>query len=288
MDISIIIPSFNTKLLLERCLRSVFDSLTETDLRFEVLVVDNASTDGSCTLVRKKFPRVHIILNKQNVGYGKANNQAIKKATGTYVLLLNSDIIVQNNAIEALYSFIQKKEKAFAGGKLLNEDGSVQPSCGPFFSLPAVWLMLFAKGDHWGATRSSPQETQTVDWVSGACLIGRRSSFLDVGLFDERIFMYMDEVDFLFRARKRGYKTYFYPKAHFTHTGAASSGRDAAVLHVYRGLLYFYRKHRGPFAQALLRAALVAKALAAMGAGRMMGKSDLVRTYEKALAGVFR
>lgn len=285
MDLSIIIPSFNTKSLLERCLQSIFVSLKGSEISFEVIVVDNASTDGSPSLVSKKIPQVHLLLNKQNEGYGKANNQAIKKATGRYVLLLNSDIVVQNMAIGSLYSFIQKRERVFAGGKLLNEDGSVQPSCGPFFSLPVVFIMLFAKGDYWGATRLSPEETQTVDWVSGACLMGRKSSFIDVGLFDEDIFMYMDEVEFLFRARKRGYETYVYPDARFTHTGAASSGsRKTPVLNIYRGLLYFYKKHRNPFALAILRAVLAVKALAAIAVGRMIGRPDLVRTYEEALA----
>ncbi len=285
MDLSIIIPSYNTKALLERCLTSIYTSLKQTKIDYEVIVVDNASTDGSPQLVSKKFPQVHLVRNKTNAGYGKANNIGIKLAKGNYVLLLNSDIVVQNKAIEALYGFIKDKSNVFAGGKLLNEDGSPQASCGPFYSLPVVALMLFAKGDHWGATRASPDEVRSIDWVSGACLMGGRSLFLDVGLFDEDIFMYMEEVEFLYRARHRGYETYFYPDARFTHTGAASSGsRKTPVVNIYRGLLYFYKKHRGPLALVLLRVILTSKALAAILVGRMIGRPDLVQTYEEALA----
>jgi len=285
MDLSIVIPSFNTKELLDRCLSSVFFSLKETPFFYEVIVVDNASSDGSLAIVNKKFPQVYLVRNTENTGYGKANNQAIKMAKGEYVLLLNSDIVVQDNAIGTLYKFIKDKNKAFAGGKLFNEDGSSQPSCGPFYSLPVVALMLFAKGDYWGATRYSPNQAQRVDWVSGACLIGRKSSFLSVGLFDEKIFMYMEEIELLYRAREKGYGTFFVPEAQFIHTGAASSGeRRTPVVNIYRGLVYFYKKHRGRFAIAILRGMLRVKALAVILAGRMIGRPPVVQTYEEALS----
>lgn len=285
MDLSIIIPSYNTKALLERCLVSVFTSLAGSTVSYEVIVVDNASSDGSPEMVSNKFPQVHLLRNKTNIGYGKANNMGIKSAKSDYVLLLNSDIIVQNDAIGALYRFIKDKRRAFAGGKLFNEDGSPQPSCGPFYSLPVVAIMLFAKGDYWGVTRSCPDHTREVDWVSGACLMGKRSSFVDVGLFDEDIFLYMDEIDLLYRAKQKGYQTHFLPDARFIHTGAASSGsRRTPVVNIYRGLVYFYRKHHGAWAQAILRALLTVKALAAILVGRMIGKPGIRRTYEEALS----
>jgi len=285
MDLSIIIPSFNTKALLERCLASVFTSLKNSEISFEVIVVDNASGDGSQNVVRKKFPQVHLVCNKSNIGYGKANNQIIKIAKGTYVLLLNSDIIVQNDAIGALYQFIRDKKKAFAGGKLLNEDGSSQPSCGPFFTIPMAALMLFARGDYWGATRSSPRQARRVDWVSGACLMGRKSAFVEVGLFDEGIFMYMEEIDLLYRAKEKGYVTFFVAESRFTHTGAASSGnRRTPVVNIYRGLVYFYNKHYSQFAETVLRVMLRIKALAGIIVGRMIGKPTLTQTYEEALS----
>ena len=285
MELSIIIPSYNTKALLERCLASVYTSLLQAQFNYEVIVVDNASVDGSPKMVSKKFTQVHLLLNKANAGYGKANNQAIKKAKGSYVLLLNSDIVVQNDAIGALYRFLQEKKNAFAGGKLLNIDGSPQPSCGPFYTLPVVVLMLFARGDHWGATRYSPHEITAVDWVSGACLMGKKSAFEDIGLFDENIFMYMEEIDFLYRAKKKGYEVFFQPEATFIHSGAASSGsRRTPVVNIYRGLLYFYQKHYSTLALAAVRFILRVKALVVIALGRMLGRQDITSIYEEALA----
>lgn len=284
MDVSIIIPSFNTKALLERCLISIHSDLKKCNISYEIIVVDNASTDGSPELLSKKYPQVQLVCNTENLGYGKANNQAIKMAKGEYVLLLNSDIIVQHDAISSLYGFIKGKNHAFAGGKLFNVDGSAQASCGPFFTLPVVALMLFAKGDLWGATRSSPDFTRPVDWVSGACLMGEKKAFEDVGLFDEGIFMYMEDIDFLYRAKKKGYSVFFCSDALFTHLGAGSSGqRRTPVVNIYRGLMYFYRKHRGSFACATIRLMLRVKALAAILGGRIMGKRDLSLIYEEAI-----
>ncbi len=289
MDLSIIIPSYGTRGLLDRCLRSIYDSLKVSKLSFEIIVVDNASDDGSVELLKKKYPRVQTIFNKDNLGYGKANNQGIKKAKGKYVLLLNSDISVVDSGIERLWQFATMQSNAFVGGKLFNEDGTSQPSCGPMYSLPIVFLMLFTKGDRLGITRYAPQRVQSVDWVSGACLIGPKLAFVEVGLFDERIFMYMEEIEFLYRAKQKGYTVFFYPNAHFVHTGAASSGeRRTPVVNIYLGLLYFYRKHRGPLALGVLRLLLVAKALAAIIIGRMIGRKDLFVTYEEALRMVFR
>lgn len=284
MDVSIIIPSFNTSVLLARCLTSVFASLQESNISHEVIVVDNASTDGSGTMVKKMFPGARIIQNTVNMGFGKANNQAIKSSAGRYILLLNSDIVVQDDAIGALYRVIKDKKKAFAGGKLFNVDGSAQASCGPFFTLPVVALMLFARGDYWGATRFSPDITKSVDWVSGACLMGEKKAFEEVGLFDEGIFMYMEDIDFLYRAKKKGYGVFFCSDARFTHAGAGSSGqRRTPVVNIYRGLMYFYRKHRGPAACATIRFMLIVKALAAIAGGRIMGKRDLSLIYEEAI-----
>lgn len=284
MELSIIIPSFNTKTLLDRCLRSTQESLRDSSLNYEIIVVDNASTDGTIELLKTKYPRVIKIFNKTNVGYGKGNNQGIQKATGKYILLLNSDIQVLNNAVVDLYKFAQKYPHAFVGGKLLNEDQTSQASCGPMYTLPIVFLMLFAKGDAFGVSRSSPTKVSMVDWVSGACIIGPKDVFLTVGLFDEKIFMYMEEIDLLYRAKQKGYATIFYPGARFIHSGAASSGnRRKPVVNIYRGLLYFYRKHRSIMEQWMLILLLRAKAYIAIALGKLTGNASLIETYEQAL-----
>lgn len=285
MDLSIIIPSFNTKNLLDRCLQSIMNSLRSSNIQYEIIVVDNASNDGTRELLKSKYPRVKTILNNFNMGYSRSNNHAIKEAKGMYIFLLNSDTVVLNDGIEQLFLYCKNHPKSFTGAKLLNENMTPQPSCGPFYTLPVVGLMLFAKGDYWGATRSSPNETQRVDWASGACLMGQKSSFLDVGLFDESIFMYMEDIEFLYRARKKGYVAFFYPAAQCIHTGAASSvDRQTPVVNIYRGLRYFYEKHRSPRALSILQAMLWAKALLAIQLGRIIGRRDLVQTYEEAVS----
>jgi hypothetical protein len=284
MDISIIIPSFNTKALLARCLTSIYDSLEGSSLTYEVIVVDNGSVDGSIQVIRS-YKKAICIQNKENVGYGRANNQGIERATGKYILLLNSDIRVEDGAIEKLYQFGKSHPESFVGGKLLNEDGTDQSSSGPMMSPVHVFIMLFAKGDTLGLTRSSPSTACSVGWVSGACLLAKKTLFEAVGLFDESIFLYMEEVDLLYRAAQKGYTTYFYPGAVFTHTGAASSGtRRTPVVNIYRGLVYFYKKHYSGPAQAFLSGMLRVKAYIAIVIGRITGNNTLQSIYEEALA----
>lgn len=285
MDLSIIIPSFNTKLLLKRCLDSIVKSLHTSSISYEILVVDNASKDGTRELLKSKYPQVKTLLNNVNTGYSKSNNQAIHKSRGAYILLLNSDTVVLKDAITGLYVFSKTHPKSFVGGTLVNENMSLQPSAGPFYTLPVVALMLFAKGDHWGMTRYCPEKTQRVDWVSGACFMGQKSSFLDAGLFDENIFMYMEDIEFLYRARKKGYLAFFFRSAEFIHTGSGSSAdRRTPVVNIYRGLRYFYEKHESPRALWMLGAMLKFKALLAIQIGRIMRRKDLVQTYEEALS----
>lgn len=284
MDLSIIIPNHNTKKLLVRCLETIQESMEGYDLSYEIIVIDNASTDGSVDFLKKKKEHIIPIFNSSNAGYGKANNQGITKARGEYILLLNSDIEVLHDAIPKLFTFVCDHPKAFVGGKLRNTDGSPQASVGKFYSLPVVVLMLFFKGDRLGITRSSPETITKTDWVSGACLLGRKEYFADTGLFDENIFMYMDEVDFLYRAKQKGYTTLFYPEAQFIHVGAASSeGKRTPVINIYRGLVFFYSKHEGVRARMMLKELLKLKAYVAIIIGRITGNTGLVNVYEKAL-----
>jgi GT2 family glycosyltransferase len=276
MDLTIIIPNYNTRHLLDRCLASI------GNISCEIIVVDNNSSDGSVEMVKTKYPYVTLIRNNENVGYGKANNMAIKRAKGKYILLLNSDCIVKNNAIQALLSCGENKD--FVGGKLFNEDGTPQQSAGPFYTIPVVFIMLFLKGDQLHITRYSPQVLQEVDWVSGACLLGKKDAFEDVGLFDETIFMYMEEIEFLYRAKKKGYRVWFCPEATFIHTGAASSGnKREPVVQIYRGLDYMYSRHYGRIQRVLLRLLLKVKAWFVIVICGIIGKRDIVDLYAKAL-----
>jgi len=285
MDLSIIITSYNTKDLLDQCLSSVCRTLKKSELTFEIIVIDNASTDRSQEMVSRKYPKVVCIINKENVGFGKANNLGIHKAKGEYILLLNSDTQVRNGAIEQLFSFCKTHTKSIVGPKLTNSDGSIQTSCGPFFSLPVVFAVLFLKGDYNGLTRWSLKKEQIVDWVSGACLCASKSMFFDGLLFDESIFMYMDEIDLLYRAKQKGYTVYFNPNATVMHVGSGSSTnkRKGPILNIYRGFMQFYRKFYPGWRVRVLHSMLQCKAYLGIFFGMLCRKKELEETYEEAL-----
>ena len=284
MDISVVIVSFNTKKLLDDCLTSLYKSIQGQSFTVEIIVVDNASTDGTREMLINKYPKVRTIFNSENVGFGRANNQGIRKTIGEYILLLNSDTIVPNHAMKKLYEFTKKHPKSFVGPKLLNMDRSAQTSCGPFFSLPVVFASLFLKGDVIGLTRSSPRKTKHVDWVSGACMMAAKKLFMDDLLFDEDIFMYMEEVDLLMRAKKKGYGTYFYAGAQIIHLGGGSSTnkRTGPVLNIYKGLLFVYRKHYTASALQKLRILLKIKAIISIIIGFVTNSGYLKKTYAEA------
>jgi len=284
VDLSVIIVSFNTKKLLDTCLSSVYASLADVDFSYEVIVIDNASTDGSVELLKNKYTRVVKIFNNKNVGFGIANNIGILRAKGQFVLLINSDIIVHPNSIQNLFAFAKIHANDFVGGKLLNIDKTPQASCGPAYTLPVIFAVLFFRADTLHITRYSPTHVRSVSWISGACIMAAKKSFVSIGLFDEEIFMYMEEIDLLFRAKKQGHSVLFYPDAQFTHIGAASSkDKGTPVVNIYHGLWYFYRKHRSKFAQNVLMILLLLKAKTAVFFAMLTGNRRLRQTYESAL-----
>lgn len=288
IELSIILISYNTAQITADCIRSIYESKDIEKVSLEVVVLDNASSDESVQTIQslqKQYPSLKLIESKENTGFSKGNNLAAKQAKGNYLFFLNSDTVVLDNAIYELLEFYKKHQNTvhFVGAKLLNADMTPQPSCGPFYSLPVVFGALFLKGDYWGLTRSSPDKTREVDWVSGACILTKKQYFERVGSFDEGIFMYMEEIDLLYRARKKGLHTYFYPKARFIHLGSASSGgKTYPILQVYNGFLYFYNKHHKGFAVTLLKGMLQLKALISLTIGKLTGKEYLIQTYEKA------
>lgn len=286
VDLSIVIISFNTGLITQRCVKSVISSLKNT-LSYEIIIVDNSSKDNTIKLLKQiESKNIKIIVNKNNLGFAKANNQGVSLASGNLILLLNSDTLILENAIELLVK--QYKNNAdihFLGPKLLNNDLTEQASAAPFYSLPVIFGALFLKGDYWGLTRSSPRHFVKTDWVSGACILTTKHHYDKLHGFDEHIFMYMDEVDLLYRAKKIGFNTYFFPKAKIIHLGSGSSkGRTEPILQVYKGFLYFYEKHHSLTEQYLLKFMLKLKAYVSLYIGKVINNSYLLTTYEKALA----
>ncbi|MDH4136450.1 MAG: glycosyltransferase family 2 protein, partial [Anaerolineae bacterium] len=251
-DVSIIIVNWNTKDLLAQCLQSVYD--TVSDLAFEVIVVDNASTDGSPTMVRDHFPQARLIENRKNEGFARANNQAICASHGRYLLLLNSDTITQPGALEAMVHFADRHPEAgIVGCKLLNADGSLQPSWAQF---PTFCSELM--GHNFRRRRPMADGlAYEVDWVGGACLLARRKAIEMVELLDEDFFMYSEETDWCFRMVRNGWKVYYLPGAEVIHFGGGSSQRasDEMLMQLYQSKLRFFRKHYGALPALGLRLA---------------------------------
>ncbi len=287
MDLSLIILSYNTRELTGKMLDSLFHCMERTKLKYEVLVLDNNSQDGSVKYLKQKFgSRIRLMASSKNMGFGKGNNYLVRHAKSDYLLFLNSDTLVLDNAVEKLYRFYRQKEGrfAFVGAKLLNQDQTPQPSSGPFYSLPVVFAALFLKGDYWGLTRYSPAKVREVDWVSGACFITRKDHFQKAGGFDENIFMYMEEIDLFLRAKKVGLKVAFYPDSVFIHVGSASSeSRKQPILNVYRGFIYLYSKHFGRLQNRVLRLMLKCKAAVGYTLGILSDNRYLKETYAEAL-----
>lgn len=289
IDLSIVIVSYNTKKITADCLESINRSLTNSKIKYEIVMIDNDSWDGSQELLEtlSKDGQNHLVYRQtgKNLGFGKGNNLGVKIAQGQYVLLLNSDTIVLNRSIEKLYNFYLKNESQvhFLGAKLLNHDLTAQPSAARFFTLPVIFASLLLKGDYWGLTRSSPSHFSQVDWISGACILTTKKFYQRLGGFDKDIFMYMEEVDLLYRAKKLGLNTFIYPEAKIIHLGSASSsGKTFPILQVYRGFIFFYKKHYSIFHLMLLHLILKFKALIAYLIGKIKGDQYLIKTYEEA------
>jgi GT2 family glycosyltransferase len=289
IDLSIVIVSWNTKQITKDCLESINRSLTGANFKYEIVIVDNDSHDGSQELLtsmsKNKSNQLVYKQSGENLGFGRGNNLGVKIAKGKYILLLNTDMIVLNRAIEKLFYYYVQNEKQvhFLGAKLLNRDLTAQPSACRFFTLPVVLATLFFKGDYWGLTRSSPNKFCQTDWISGACIMTTKKHYLHLGGFDKNIFMYMEEVDLLYRAKKLGLNTFFYPQAQIIHLGSASSnGKTFPILQVYKGFLFFYKKHYSILYLTALRAILKIKALLAYFIGRIIGNQYLIQTYEQA------
>lgn len=256
IDLSTIIVNRNTHDLLAQCLQSVYD--TTSNLDFEVIVVDNASTDGSQAMIRQRFPQVCLIENDQNAGFARANNQALTVSQGRYSLLLNSDTIVLPQALEKMIHFADAHAEAgIIGCKLLNSDGSLQES---WASFPTFWSEVLGRNFRVRWLVTEQPLVYEVDWVGGACLLVRPAAINEVGLLDESFFMYSEETDWCFRMRRQGWKVYYLAGAEIVHLGGGSASRTSAaqLVRLYESKIRFFHKHYGAWQAGLLRYGLLA------------------------------
>lgn len=253
MHVSIIIVNWNTCEILRNCLASIYASTR--DLECEVIVIDNASSDSSVDMVKSEYPQVGIIANSENRGFAAANNQGMAIAKGRYVLLLNSDTVVLDNAVARTVSFADNKpDVAVVGCRVLNQDGTLQSTCFMFPSilnmlLSATYLYkLYPRSRFFGRERMTwwdRNDTREVDVVTGCYMLVRKKAIDQVGVMDERFFMYGEETDWCYRFKQAGWKVIFSPTGEIIHLGGQSSRQIGGEMLVQMrvSILYFMKKH---------------------------------------------
>ena len=262
-DLDIIIVSWNTREFLVKCLQSLQAALEPASgdsrrlagspYRVRVMVVDNASSDHTAQMVRQDFSWVHLIENRENLGFAHANNQAIRESCGRFVLLLNCDTVMHPGTLETLVTFLDTHPSAgAAGARLLNPDGSVQPACHPMLTpWREFWRLSFLdnviRKSTYGARIWKATAPLQVEVIKGACLLLRRQALDQVGLLDESYFMYTEEVDLCYRLAQAGWELWWVPQAVVVHHGEGSTRQVAEQMYVqlYRSKVQFYRKFGG-------------------------------------------
>ena len=255
-DLSIIILNYKMGGLVKNCLKSIFDHDPQVSL--EVFVVDNDSSDDCEELVTEHYPQVKFIQSGANIGHAKGNNLAIKEASGRYIMILNPDIVLLENVFDKIVEMLDReKDIGMTTVQLRSPDGSLQPGAWRFHELstPLIQRNKFIRNTKWGQAANRKfeikdwdrRDSQAVDWVQGSCLIARRETLDDIGLFDERFFLYFTDVDLCRRAWAAGWRVYYYSEVgaiHYyhresaQHSGLRALTHKAARLHIKDWLRY--------------------------------------------------
>jgi len=259
--VSIILVNYNGSNFLYNCLSSI--ELFLDVCICEVVIIDNFSTDDSIKIIQDNFPYCKLIESQINLGFGKANNLAVKNAQGNNLLFLNTDTIMIEDTVKILSEYLQQDKNVGAiGSRITFQDGSYQLSCGNLPNLIVEFLDKIRYGfdNTWHQIFSriydrQYSKVQEVGWVTGACLMIRRDVFEQLGGFDENFFMYFEDKDICKRVKELGYKVVYYPKTSIIHLlGGSSHGVKKSVNRYYReSQLYYYQKHLGKFQTAILK-----------------------------------
>lgn len=257
MDLSVIIVNYNVKYFLEHCLHSVYKSLE--GLRGEIIVVDNNSVDGSCQMVKEKFPQVVLIENKENLGFSKANNQGIKISGGKYILILNPDTVVQEDTLHKCILFMGSHPHAGSlGVKMIDGTGNFLPESKRSLPTPSVSFYkifglsaLFPKSKIFGRYHLGfldKNKIHKVEILSGAFMFIRKSVLDKIGAFDEAFFMYGEDIDLSYRILLAGYENYYFPETTIIHYKGESTKKGSInyVVIFYKAMIIFARKHFSP------------------------------------------
>jgi GT2 family glycosyltransferase len=251
LQLSVVIVNWNTRELLANCLESIYNS--PPPFSFDVIVVDNASSDGSADMVRNLFPQVKLLQNQENAGFARATNQGIGLAEAKYTLLLNPDTIVLPGALQELVGFMEDyPEVGASGSRVLNPDGSLQTSCYVTPTLGRELIRLFHleaifPGSAYRMDRWETNVPRQVEIIQGDCLLLRKAALDQVGLLDERYFIYSEDVDLCYRLQQASWVLYWVPQAQVIHYGGQSTRQVAAEMFIklYQGKLMYFRMHHG-------------------------------------------
>lgn len=264
LDVSIVVVNYNTKDLTLNCLESLVEYTS--GIKYEIIVVDNASSDGSCADIRRIFPRVRLVVNETNIGFAAANNAAFKEAGGKYVFFLNSDTVLLNDAVKIFFDFMeshQGQDFACCGGNLLEENKEPQLPYGNFPSLRQIFFEQFflyrifpsfyARIPKLGV-KEVVAELKEVPYVSGADLFVRKEVFNIIGKFDERFFLYYEDTDFGYRLKKSGYKSAIVPEAKIIHLVGGSPKPSLEKYQIQKKSEFlFFRKNYGQVSTLLAK-----------------------------------
>ena len=299
MDISICIVNWNTKDLLYQCIRSIKEKTT--GVRYEIIVVDNNSQDGSTKMLKEQFPDCRVIESKVNLGFVKGNNRAVQEASGKYILYLNPDTELVTNAIYGMFKILEsEKEIAAIGCRLVNPDGTTQFTCARTFPTPlkqfselSMLNRVFKNSKMLGTAEMeywNHQTSREVDCLTGACIMARKDLIDRLNGFDENLFMYADDVELCYRIKKMGWKIYYLATEAILHKeGASTSQRKEKFFSTIlqrESNCYFLKKHFGRlkawqfklavFGGAIIRILLIILALLP---SRFMMKSDRISIH---------
>ncbi|MBN4061514.1 glycosyltransferase family 2 protein [bacterium AH-315-G11] len=257
VDISVILVSYNTEYLIFQAMTALYGAVGT--LNVQVIFVDNASRDDSVTVIKEQYPECELIENEKNVGFGRANNQAVPLIKGRYVLLLNTDAFVSPDTLEKTVAYMDEYEKCgLLGVKLIGRDGALQPSCRYFPTPFNIFLQQTGFKKFFPATRMvddmdwGHDSPKSCDWVPGCYLLMRKEVIDQVGLFDERYFLYSEEVDLCFAAKKADWQVHYFSDTSVIHLGGESAKSDGEItesggqlesLQIESELLYFRKNH---------------------------------------------
>lgn len=298
-NFSVIIVTYNSQNCINKCIASILSQKIKPK---KIIIVDNASKDNTRTLLKQNFQgKIKLIRNSKNFGFSKACNQAIKENTQQYIVFLNPDTQIKNKDFFTRISKVIENNKNFGmlGTKVLNPDGSIQPSCGCYPTILNIILDRIPPLNEFFKTeiirvKSYYEKEQSPDWISGTLMIINRDIFKKIGLFDENIFMYGEDVDLCFRAKKKGINILYLPKLNITHLDLGKSQERVKNKYYYMrlGFLTFFKKYKNRVNLSLLKTMFIIESLLrlALAPAKYQGKEkeQWIRIYKKTIKGIMK